>query len=255
MIAISLQSGSNGNCIYVAHEGTGVLLDAGISGRQAEARLAAFGIDIRTVAGVFVSHDHRDHVRGAGIFQRKFGLPLYLTPRTLKAAQANVGLGRLAEVRLFEAGSTISLGALRIETIPTPHDGADGVAFVVACGGKRLGVLTDLGHVFDALEKVVRSLDAVFLESNYDPHMLRTGPYPEPLKARISGPRGHLSNQESAELLGRVVGGRLRWACLAHLSEQNNLPDLALAAHRAVLRGRLPLRVASRYEPVGVLEV
>ena len=159
------------------------------------------------------------------------------------------------DVRLFEAGATLDLGALTVRTVPTPHDGADGVAFVVSAGGKSLGVLTDLGHVFEGLASVVGALDAVFLESNYDPRMLRDGPYPEHLKARIAGPGGHISNVESAELLAGAAGDRLKWACLAHLSEENNDPKLALATHRRIVPRSLPLMVASRYEAVGVLEV
>ena len=255
MIAISLQSGSNGNCTYVEGGGVRLLLDAGISGLQAQQRLAAFGIDIRSVQAVLISHDHRDHVRCAGVFHRKFGLPVFMTRPTFQAARQWVGLGEMPDSRLFHAGATLGLGPLRVETIPTPHDGADGVAFVVTAGAKRLGVLTDLGHVFDGLEAVVRSLDAVFLESNYDPQMLRDGPYPEFLKARIAGPRGHISNPESADLLARAATARLKWACLAHLSEENNEPSLALATHRRIVRRSLPLVVASRYEPVGIMEV
>ena len=255
MIAISLQSGSTGNCIYVEGGGTAVLFDAGISGLQAQKRLEQFGVDIRRVSAVFISHDHRDHIACAGVYQRKFGLPVYVTPPTLQAACRWFRLGKMPDVRFFRAGQTVEVGALRIETIPTPHDGADGVAFVAARGGKRLGVLTDLGHVFDGLEAVVRSLDAVFLESNYDPEMLRTGPYPDALKARIAGPRGHISNIESAELLARARTARLKWACLAHLSAENNDPALALRTHRDILRAPLPLVAASRHEPVGVLEV
>jgi phosphoribosyl 1,2-cyclic phosphodiesterase len=255
MIAISLQSGSNGNCFYVQSGGTGVLIDAGISGLQAQRRLEQFGIDIRGVSGVFISHDHRDHVRAAGIYHRKFGLPVYMTKATYEAADQYLGLGRMSDIRFFQAGDTVAVGDLRIETVPTPHDGVDGVAFVAVHGRKRLGVLTDLGHVFDGLEAVVRSLDAVFLESNYDPDMLRDGPYPQHLQARISGPGGHISNYESAHLLAQVGAGRLKWACLSHLSEENNEPALALRTHRKIVPPPIALRVASRYEPVGILEV
>jgi phosphoribosyl 1,2-cyclic phosphodiesterase len=255
MIAISLQSGSTGNCTYVEGGGTAVLFDAGISGLQAQRRLERFGVDIRRVEAVFISHDHRDHVACAGVYQRKFGLPVYATRPTMEAARRWMRLGTMPDVRFFRAGQAVEVGALRIETVPTPHDGADGVAFVAALGQRRLGVLTDLGHVFDGLEAVVRSLDAVFLESNYDPQMLRAGSYPDFLKARIAGPGGHISNFESAELLKRAASGRLRWACLAHLSEENNDPALALRTHREVLRRPLRLLAASRYGPVGVLEV
>lgn len=255
MQVISLQSGSNGNCIYVEAGGVRLLFDAGISGVQAQERLAARGRDITAVDAVLISHDHRDHVRSAGIFQRKFGLPVYATRRTMEAASAYCNLGVMTEVEYFEAGGGLLFGEIVIETIPTPHDGVDGVAFVVDDGHRRLGILTDLGHVFDRLTSVVQSLDAVVLESNYDPDMLACGSYPEFLKRRIQGPHGHLSNLEAAEVLRSAVGGPLRWACLAHLSEENNTPEVALNCHRHVLGPRLPLHVASRYEPSEVLDV
>lgn len=255
MIAIALQSGSNGNCIYVQGGGVRLLLDAGISGVQAQRRLAGRGVDIRRVDGLIISHNHVDHVRCAGIYQRKFGIPIYVTPGTLRAAKKQVDLGPLADVRHFRAGQTLDFGAIRVETLPTPHDGEDGVAFVVASAGGRLGVLTDLGHAFDGLPQVLESLDAVFLESNYDPELLRRGPYPEHVKVRIRGPRGHLSNGESAALLAGAGDSRLRWACLAHLSEMNNNPALALRTHQEILGDRLPLSVAGRYEPTGTLRV
>jgi len=256
MIAISLQSGSNGNCIYVEADGVRLLFDAGISGVQAEERLAAHGRDIRQVDGVIISHDHSDHIGHAGIYQRKYGLPLYVTPRTLAAATSRKPLGKLTDIRHFHSSGLIRLGGVTVQAISTPHDGEDGAVFIVSAGGKRLGIMTDLGHVFKDLLQLVASLDAVFLESNYDPDMLANGPYPPHLKSRIKGPRGHISNHEAAELLCRATtGGRLRWACLAHLSEQNNHPDVALKTHRGVLGRSLELAVADRYKVSGVFMV
>lgn len=255
MKVISLQSGSNGNCIYVEAGHVRLLFDAGISGRQAELRLGAHDRDIGSVHAVLISHDHRDHIRCAGVLQRKYGLPVYATERTLAAANAYHDLGPMTDVHSFEAGGGLLFDHVCIETIPTPHDGVDGVAFVVDDGRHRLGILTDLGHPFARLPDIVRSLDAVVLESNYDPEMLEHGTYPDFLKARIRGPRGHLSNDESAGLLRCAAGGRLQWACLAHLSEENNTPELALQVHRGILGRQLRLCVASRYEVGPVLEV
>jgi phosphoribosyl 1,2-cyclic phosphodiesterase len=254
MIAVSLQSGSNGNCIYVEAEGVKMLFDAGISGRQAEQRLAALGRDIRDVQALIISHDHADHLRCAGVFQRKYGLPLYITRRTLEAGQTQ-NLGRLTDKHFFRAGEPLDLGSVSVETIPTPHDGADGVAFVVKARRRRLGILTDLGHLFEGLAETVATLDAVFLESNFDPEMLDRGPYPDFLKRRILGRGGHLSNQEAAGLLGTAASDRLQWACLAHLSEQNNDPDLARETHRRILADRFPLHMAGRYAASEILKV
>ncbi len=256
MIAISLQSGSSGNCIYVETPGAKLLFDAGITGVQAAERLAAHGRDIRAIDAVIISHDHGDHIRHAGVFQRKYGLPIYVTPATLAAASSRCTLGTLKDVRHFRSSEKLRFNDACVHSIPTPHDGADGSVFVVEAGMKRLGIMTDLGHVFQGLTHLVASLDAVFLESNYDPDMLASGPYPAYLKQRIRGPHGHLSNPEAAELLRRAAEGkRLKWACLSHLSEQNNHPDLALRTHRSVLAECITLYTADRYRASGVFTV
>jgi phosphoribosyl 1,2-cyclic phosphodiesterase len=254
VIAFSLQSGSNGNCVYVESKGVRLLFDAGISGIRAERRLARYGRDIRKVDAVIISHDHSDHTASMGIFQRKYGLNVLVTEPTLKAASRRRDLGAMKHLDCFEAGDTLRFNGVSVETISTPHDGADGVAFAVEGDGKRLGVLTDLGHRFDGLSELIGSLDAVFLESNYDPDMLENGPYPPMTKRRIAGPGGHLSNIDAAKLLGENQAN-LRWACLAHLSEQNNTPEKALATHREILGPDLPLHIAGRYDISELLSV
>lgn len=255
MRIISLQSGSNGNCIYVEAGGVRLLFDAGISGSTAAERLAHHGRDIRRVDALIISHDHSDHIRSAGIFQRKFGTPLYVTNRTLAAAQTRCSLGKLSEVHHFRSGCPMHIGGATIHTIPTPHDGEDGTVFVIDDGTRRLGIMTDLGHVFQDLGRLIASCDAVLLESNYDPAMLANGPYPRYLKERIKGPRGHISNLESAELIGAATGSRLRWAFIGHLSEQNNSPAVAMKTHREVHGCTLTIRVASRYAVSDVMSV
>ncbi|MHB0959988.1 MAG: MBL fold metallo-hydrolase [Pirellulaceae bacterium] len=255
MRMMALQSGSNGNCIFVEAGGVRLLIDAGISGVQMEQRLAERGLDPADIDALLISHDHSDHVRCMGVYHRKYGMPVYVTHQTLMAARRRTKLGMIEDVRCFTAGTSWQIGGVSIETIPTPHDGVDGVGFIVDDGRSRIGILTDLGHVFSGLEDALASLDAVLLESNYDPQMLANGPYPEFLKARIRGPGGHISNDESAGLLNRAFQGRLRWACLGHLSEQNNHPRLALATHQSLLGPECPLRLASREVASEMLEV
>ena len=253
MKVISLQSGSNGNCVYVEANGVKLLFDAGITGNLVQERLAVHGRDV-AVDAVLISHDHIDHCRSMGILNRMFGLPIYATAKTFDAAK-RFALGEINDLRYFVAGKTVQFGKVTVETISTPHDGADGVVFVVDDGKHRMGILTDLGHVFDGLADVIASLDAVLLESNYDPDMLATGSYPNWLKKRIAGPAGHISNFEAAELLSVAASKRMKWACLGHLSQDNNTPQLALATHRKILGDRLPFFVATRYEASGVMEV
>ncbi|MBN2070144.1 MAG: MBL fold metallo-hydrolase [Candidatus Krumholzibacteriota bacterium] len=255
MKAVSLQSGSNGNCIYVETDDLRILFDAGISGIQAEQRLRSIGRDIRDVDCVLISHDHSDHTRCAGVFSRKFGHDLWMTEKTREKIASFGSIGRLGRVCNFTAGEILSFNDTTIETIPTPHDGVDGAIFIVSDGRARLGIMTDLGHLFSGLHELVASLDGVFLESNYDVSMLENGPYPHFLKKRISGSGGHISNIEAAELLAPAFRGKLRWACLSHLSEQNNTPRVAIATHRAVLGGEVDLTVASRYQISSVLSL
>lgn len=251
--AFSLQSGSSGNCMFVEAGNVRLLFDAGICGVEAERRLASCGYDIRGVDALIISHDHADHVLYAGVYQRKYGLPIYATPGTLSAAERRHGLGSLKDVSLFFAGGTLRFGRVSVESVPTPHDGADGAAFVVDAGGKRLGIMTDLGHVFEGLSELVAGLDAVFIESNYEPSMLEKGPYPAFLKRRIAGPAGHISNSESAELLRPCT--RLKWACLSHLSGRNNSPETALSIHRRTIQRDLPLYVAGRSGATGIMRL
>lgn len=255
MKVVSLQSGSNGNCFYVESGNVKLLFDAGISGKQAEERLAGHGRDIRDVDGLFISHDHSDHTRSVGIFQRKFGMPVYITRPTLLAVQRSQRIGKLERVRLFSAGNSQSFGDVTVHSVPTPHDSVDGVAFVIEDKQHRVGILTDLGHAFDGLRDVLRSLDAVVIESNYDTQMLETGPYPEHLKQRIRGAGGHLSNEDAAMLLKQSRTERLKWACLCHLSEENNEPDRARETHRRILGNDFPVYVASRYEASEIFEL
>lgn len=252
MDIISLQSGSSGNCVLVHSGTTRVLFDVGISGRQVEQRLARTGHDIRDVDAIVLSHEHSDHICGLGVIHRKFGVPVYANQRTWKAAQARPSTGRIDDPRHFVTGKSFCIGELQIQTFRTPHDAAEGVCFVIEDrnGGQRFGLLTDLGHLFVGLQEIVCSVDAVLLESNYDTAMLRQGRYPQRLKDRITGKRGHISNEEAAQLLSLCQGSQLQWACLGHLSAENNNPAAALETHRRCLGDRFPLYCADRSEAV-----
>jgi phosphoribosyl 1,2-cyclic phosphodiesterase len=246
VITFSLQSGSNGNSIYVEANGVRLLFDAGISGAMAQRRMALHGRDIRDVDALIISHDHVDHVRCAGIYQRKFGVPIYMTRGTKAAMWCD--LGKLTDVRFFRSGDTLPFGEVTVHTIRTPHDATDGVAFVVECDRKRLAILTDLGHPFPELRNILKSVDGAYLEFNYDPYMLETGTYPPRLKARIRGDGGHLSNEESAQLVRGCGRKRPRWIAVAHLSQENNRPELAIDAQHEAVGRHYPVYHASRYE-------
>jgi len=244
---IPLQSGSNGNCIYVEANGVSLLFDGGLSAAQTAARLACHGISLAAIDAMFISHEHSDHVSSAGAVARAGGFPLYITPRTFRVAQRRFDLSTKVDIRHFQAGQSVSVGAITVDSLPTPHDAVDGVVYVVDDGLHRLGICTDFGHVYSELRDLVSRVDGLYLESNYDAEKLLRGPYPAALKARISGPRGHISNDDAAALLADAATDRLQWVCLAHLSAKNNTAALALQTHRAVLGDDIALVVAKRY--------
>ncbi|MFP4105861.1 MAG: MBL fold metallo-hydrolase [Phycisphaerae bacterium] len=231
MIAIALQSGSKGNCYYIEAAGKRLIFDAGISLKRVRQRLGAVRKTITGVDAIFISHDHSDHCRNAGVLHRGLKAQVHASEGTVRSLSRKTSLGKIAGYETFRAGASVDVGDVHIETLPTTHDGNDGVAFIIEAEGKRLGILTDLGCVFEGLGDCLADLDAVFLESNYDPHMLANGPYPWYLQQRISGSGGHLSNIEAAELLLAVDPRRFEWVVLSHLSEENNTPDTALRTH------------------------
>ncbi|MBI1826950.1 MAG: MBL fold metallo-hydrolase [Planctomycetes bacterium] len=245
MQTFSLQSGSNGNCIYVEAGDVRLLFDAGISGTMAANRMAHYGRDIREVDALVISHDHIDHIRCAGIFQRKFGFPVYMTRATQQATWCD--LGKLRDVRYFQSGDLLTFGRVTVQTVRTPHDAADGVVFVIEFEGKRLGIFTDLGHPFGGFQVLLESVDAAYLEANYEPEMLENGPYPPHLKERIRGDGGHLSNQESATLLRACSRRRPKWIAVAHLSEENNRPEHAMNAQYDAVGRDYPVYLAPRH--------
>jgi phosphoribosyl 1,2-cyclic phosphodiesterase len=216
VITFSLQSGSNGNAIYVETADAKLLIDCGLTGKKAFERMAVHDRDARELTAVLVSHDHRDHVRGVGVLARRCRIPIFATGGTWEVLPRK-GVGLIPDRRSFVAGDTLLFGETRVETIPTPHDGEDGVAFVVEAEGRRLGVFTDLGHPFPGLAEALASTDLSYVESNYDPAMLESGPYPIHLQERIRGDAGHISNEEAARLGREAASGRLTRVVLCHL--------------------------------------
>lgn len=230
----SIASGSTGNCgLYVA-DGTAVLIDLGVSMRKITTALAACGLAPSDLAGVLLTHEHIDHVKGLPMVLKKTGLPVYASQGTAEALaeKDETTAGRL---RTFAAGDSLDLGDVQVTSFATPHDAAESVGFVMEHAGGRFGFATDLGFVPGGVLDMLRGCDTVVLESNHDPHMLQAGPYPYPLKKRVAGPRGHLSNPDCAVCAAELVRSGARTLVLAHLSEQNNMPALALQQTRAAL--------------------
>ncbi|MDO4550784.1 MAG: MBL fold metallo-hydrolase [Planctomycetia bacterium] len=250
----SLQSGSNGNCFYLECGETRLLFDAGISGVRAQTILAQNKIDIRSVDALLISHDHYDHVSCAGVFHRKFGLPVWMTPKTYQTVKKTKKTGTFSEIHHFTAGERFFIKNIMIETLSTPHNATDGVCFAVDDGKHRFGICTDLGHSFPGLSDFITSLDGILLESDFDPEMLENSYYPPSLIATIRGKHGHLSNFDAAELLAKS-GKRIKHALLGHISSTNNTEKLVQDTHRKILGSRFPLQIASRYRPSDLTEI
>jgi len=250
-----LGSGSSGNAAYLESGGTRILLEAGFSCRDLEARLTALGVDPARIDGILLSHEHGDHARGARLFARKFGTPVAASRGTLRAAGFRAGSPGLLP---FESGDMVSLGSLRIATAPIPHDAVDPVAFRIDTPEGRVGFALDLGHAREEVRGLLVGCEVLILESNHDPEMLEQGPYPKELKERLRGPSGHLSNRQAAELLSAVAGPRTRALLLAHLSRTNNRADLALTAALSALDGhsaRIQVMVTDQDQLGGWIEV
>lgn len=229
-----LGSGSTGNSTYVGAGDTHVLVDAGLTYRDTVKGLEALGVPPDSLSGVLLTHDHDDHSRSADALRRRHGVRLYANECTASAVDQDGKHGE-AEWNIFENGSEFGIGALSVEAFQVPHDGADTVGFVISCDGVRLGVATDLGTVTPLVKSKLRECDALILETNHDPEMLRQATRPETVKRRALGRSGHLSNDDAAELLAAVLGPRLRAVFMVHLSRDGNTHILAERALQMVL--------------------
>lgn len=227
----SLGSGSRGNGTLVEANGTCLLIDCGFSLKETRSRLARLGKTPEDLAAVVVTHEHSDHISGAGLVARNHNIPLWMTPGT--RAQYNNGF--VPDLRVFSHHETFSIDAIEIQPFPVPHDAREPAQFVFSDGNHRLGLLTDTGSRTEHVEKMITGCDALLLECNHDPDMLAQSHYPESTKARISGDLGHLSNSQAAEILNAIDHSGLQHIVAMHLSEKNNNAKLARKALADVL--------------------
>ncbi len=225
----SIASGSSGNCIYVGTETSHILIDAGISGKRIEQGLNSMGLKTAEMQGILVTHEHIDHIAGLGVLARKYGIPLYATGGTIEAIKRVKSVGTIDEglFRVIEPGIDFSVGDMVIEGIPISHDAAAPVAYKVRQKEKTMAVMTDLGFYDNRIVEKLKGVDALVLEANHDVRMLQMGPYPYPLKQRILGNKGHLSNENCGRLLSEVLHDNFKAVVLGHLSKENNYPELA----------------------------
>jgi phosphoribosyl 1,2-cyclic phosphodiesterase len=245
----SLNSGSNGNCYYVGNEEEAVFVDAGLSCRETEKRMKRLGLPKEHIRAVFISHEHTDHISGVDTLARKYHLPVYGSAPTLKKLYNN-GYQAIA----FASDERIRVGNLTIKAFAKKHDAVDAHSFTVSGNGVTIGVFTDIGRVCDNLVQHFRQCHATFLEANYDEVMLDQGRYPHFLKNRIRGGHGHLSNTEALELMKAHKPSFMTHILLAHLSKDNNAPELARNLFRQYA-GATYVEVASRYNESPVFKI
>ncbi|MCR5619012.1 MAG: MBL fold metallo-hydrolase [Lachnospiraceae bacterium] len=260
-----LYSGSSGNCIYVGSDDTHLLVDIGVSGKKAEEGLNTIGLTGRDINGILITHEHSDHIQGLGVFSRKYGVPMYATEATIEAILSMKSLGTIDRslFNIVKSDERFELGDISVDPMKISHDAADPVAYRFRKDDRNIAVCTDLGCYTDYTSDCLSGMDALLIEANHDIRMLENGSYPYPLKMRILGEKGHLSNEASGKLLSSVLNDRIRKVFLGHLSKENNYPDLAFESVRMeITMGDNPYRasdfdisVAKRDVPSECIEV
>ncbi|MDD5017327.1 MAG: MBL fold metallo-hydrolase [Eubacteriales bacterium] len=221
-----LFSGSSGNAILICSERTKILVDAGVSGKRLEQALLSIGENIRDIKGILITHEHSDHIQGAGILSRKHDIPVYATEPTWLACGDKLGSVHSRLTRIISKNA-FYIDDLLIEPYDIPHDAADPVGYCVSRGTRKVAVATDLGHFSKTVEYRLHACDLVLLEANHDSEMLAAGKYPYELKQRIKSRHGHLSNEDAADAALRLAAAGVSSILLGHLSKENNLEQLA----------------------------
>ena len=238
-----LASGSRGNCALVASNSTRILLDAGLSGRETFKRLRALEECPDAITAILITHEHSDHVAGLERLATKLNIPVYLTEAThhtwKRAMRDEQGeTPKLPKIEHFSAGSRFRVGDIEVSPFTIPHDAIDPVGFTFRAEGVKIGFATDLGYMPVSVRNHLSGSTVLVMESNHDVEMLRTGPYPWSVKQRVMSRVGHLSNDSLAEFFAGDYDGSAEYLVLAHLSEQNNHPEIARASAENALRNR-----------------
>jgi phosphoribosyl 1,2-cyclic phosphodiesterase len=220
-----LASGSRGNSIYVSDGETSVLVDAGLSGIEIERRMKSRDLNVDDIDAIIVSHEHSDHIQGVGVLARRYNLPVYISTETYNTASSQ--LGTIQQINNFSCGSEFNIKGLTIRPFSISHDASDPAGFTLGCNGQKIGIATDLGVATAMVREHLKDCRCLILEANHDLRMLEDGPYPWPVKQRVKGRTGHLSNESSRELLMDVIHDQMTHVILAHLSETNNTSEKA----------------------------
>lgn len=230
-----LASGSTGNAIYVETDRIRLLIDAGLSGKQLEQRMRMIGADPSSLNAILVTHEHIDHVKGLGVCARRYRLPVYMNEATWEHLPSSVGAIPIDQQHVFSTHSVMEVGDLTVESFSISHDAADPMGFCIHSAEGSLALVTDTGYVSRRIVEKVAKAEAIIFESNHDVEMLRMGSYPWNVKRRILSDTGHLSNEDAAEALLEIISGNGENIYLAHLSQDNNLMELAHLTVKSIL--------------------
>lgn len=238
-----LGSGSRGNCTLLTASRTKLLVDAGFSCREVCRRLGAAGHDPGSIDAILISHEHSDHVSAVDVLARKYKIPVYMTAGTHQGWRRYMrdrmkASAKLPRLETFAAGHKFQIGDISVMPFTTPHDAADPVGFTFHAEGIKVGIVTDLGYIPSSVVEHLRGCHGLMIESNHDLEMLRLGPYPWAVKQRVMSRTGHLSNESLAEFFINNYDGAAMFLILAHLSEQNNHPEVARRAAEQALGSR-----------------
>lgn len=233
-----LASGSSGNAAVIQTKEVTLMVDAGLSGRKLDQLLAEREIQGEQLDGIFVTHEHSDHIKGLGVLSRKYKLPIYANEKTWQAMSKHIGQIDDEQRKIIETGQSISFGSLIVNSYPISHDAADPMGYCFVEGDRKVSLATDLGYVSPKVKEMVQNSDVLILESNHDVEMLRFGRYPWNIKRRILSDVGHLSNEAAGEALCQLVSENTRRVYLAHLSQDHNLMDLAKMTVNTICKER-----------------
>lgn len=226
MIFCSLYSGSSGNSTFVSSDNAKILIDAGLSGKYIEKAIVDIGESPKDIDGIFVTHEHIDHIKGVGIISRKYDIPIYANELTWNSMSRTLGKIKEYNIKIIDNGN-ITIKDLNIESFSISHDAACPVGYSISCNGKKACIATDMGYFSEKVKNKISDADVILLESNHDIEMLKFGPYPYSLKRRILSDVGHLSNDACGKAIVDITNNNKKHIVLGHLSKTNNYPELA----------------------------
>lgn len=257
----SLYSGSSGNCLLVQTSNTKILIDAGESAKKITSALSLVNINPSEIDAILVTHEHSDHVKGLGTFSKKYNIPVYANSKTWDAMCEQSSKISDNNIKKFTIEENFEIGDLKIHPFKIPHDAANPSGFNLINNNDKISIATDIGHITSNIVHKLEDSSFVLLESNYDPEILKCSSYPYLLKKRISGPNGHLPNEEAGKIISYLMNYGLKQVMLGHLSKENNFPELA---YKTVVEkiiennmdsNKIKINVANRYEPSPLIKI